>query len=288
VTDDDEGRPAVDLGWTWDPSLYAGSAEHYAAGRVPYPAALVTALVEALHLDGTGRLLDVGCGPGSLTLLLAPHVAEATGLDADADMLATAARLAREQGLTNTVWRHLRAEELPADLSPVDVVVLAQSFHWTDRDRVAAAARGLLAPGGAVVHVHARTHRGVDDAQTGAGSSPRPPWPAIDELIRRYLGSRPRAGQSVLPGRIGGGDEDRVYRGAGFTGPQRLTVTGREVERSAEQILAAVHSLSYAAPHLFGPRLTEFDADLRHLLHAGAEEGRFSERMGDIAVDIWR
>jgi ubiquinone/menaquinone biosynthesis C-methylase UbiE len=32
-------------------------------------------------------LLDVGCGPGSLTLLLAPYVSEAIGVDADGDML---------------------------------------------------------------------------------------------------------------------------------------------------------------------------------------------------------
>jgi trans-aconitate methyltransferase len=56
-------------GWQWDPSLYAGSARFYSIGRVAYPAELVA----ALELDGTGRLLDVGCGPGSLNLLLAPH-----------------------------------------------------------------------------------------------------------------------------------------------------------------------------------------------------------------------
>lgn len=36
-----------------------------------YPAQLAEELVEALQLDGSGVLLDVGCGTGSLTLLLA-------------------------------------------------------------------------------------------------------------------------------------------------------------------------------------------------------------------------
>jgi len=36
---------------------------------------------------GHGRLLDVGCGPGSLTLLLAPLFDQAVGLDPDPDML---------------------------------------------------------------------------------------------------------------------------------------------------------------------------------------------------------
>lgn len=85
----------------WDASLYAGSADYYTVGRVAYPAAVADALSAALELDGSGRLLDVGCGPGSLTLLLAPYFAAAIGVDADADMLTEAVRLAEQQQLRN-------------------------------------------------------------------------------------------------------------------------------------------------------------------------------------------
>ena len=64
-------------GWSWDPTLHAGSAPFYSVGRVPFPPELADRLGEALGDDGSGRLLDVGCGPGSLTLLLAPRFAEA-------------------------------------------------------------------------------------------------------------------------------------------------------------------------------------------------------------------
>nr|WP_276610865.1 class I SAM-dependent methyltransferase [Kineococcus siccus] len=230
-------------------------------------------------------MLDVGCGPGSLTLLLAPHVGRAIGVDADPDMLAEAARLARAQRLEGTAWRLLRAEELSGDLPAVDVVTFAQSLHWMDGARVLPAVRGLLRPGGAVVHVHAETHRGTEDG--GAAPFPRPPWAEVTALVERHLGARPRAGRGFRPA-IGGGGEAVLYRAAGFRGPQRLTVPGETATRTVEQVLDAVHSLSSAAPALFGDRLADVDAELRDLLTRAACEGLFTERMPDVDLDVWR
>ena len=81
--------------WTWDETLYAGSAPFYSVGRMSYPDGLAEALRRELGLDGSQRLLDVGCGPGSLTLLLAPFVATAVGIDADCEMVREAARGSR-------------------------------------------------------------------------------------------------------------------------------------------------------------------------------------------------
>ena len=271
------------VSWSWDPTLYAGSAAHYAVGRVPYPAEVANALVSALPLDGGQRLLDVGCGPGSLTLLLAPHVAEAVGVDADGDMLAEAAQLAGER--SNVRWVRMRAEELPGDLPPVDVVTFAQSFHWMDRPAVATAVRGMLRPGGAVVHVGATTHEGIDADVDLA--FPRPPREVVAEVVRRYLGPVRRAGQGVLPTGTSGGEDD-VFRAAGFTGPQRIEVPGRIVTRSVDEVASSIYSLSSSAPHLFGARLAEFDGELRALLLDASADGRFSEQMRSITLSIWR
>ncbi|MFJ9779950.1 class I SAM-dependent methyltransferase [Amycolatopsis sp. NPDC101161] len=260
--------------WEWDPSLYSGSAGYYARGRAAYPPELAEAFVAEVGLDGTGRLLDVGCGPGSLTLLLAGSFEEAVGLDADEDMLAEARRLARD---ANCRWVHRRAEELPAGLGRFRLVTFAQSFHWFDRAKVAAAVRGMLAPGGACAHVHATTHEGVE------GSVPRR---EIAELVQAYLGSVRRAGQGTLPAGTPRG-ETEIYRGAGFRGPRRFTVPGRVVTRTVDEVVAGVFSLSSAAPHLFGARRAEFEAGLRALLERASPAGVFTERLGEIAVDVW-
>ncbi len=255
--------------WEWDPSLYSGSAEYYARGRVAYPPDLAAAFAAELGLDGTGRLLDVGCGPGSLTLLLAGSFEEAAGLDADGDMLAEARRLAAAAGIGNCRWVHRRAEELPAGLGRFRLVTFAQSFHWFDRPRVAAAVRGMLTPDGVCAHVHASTHEETH--------------PAITELVHEYLGPVRRAGRGSLPAGTPGGEAE-IYRAAGFHGPRRFTVPGRVVTRTADEVVAGVFSLSSSAPHLFGDRLAEFEAELRQLL-APAETYRV--RLREIAVDLW-
>jgi SAM-dependent methyltransferase len=273
-------------GWEWDETLYADSAPHYVVGRMPYPSGLADAIREELGLDGRGRLLDVGCGPGSLTLLLAPMFEAAVGVDADRDMIVQAARRAGETNATNVRWRHLRAEDLPADLGGFRVATFAQSFHWMDRPLVARRVRDMLDPGGAWVHVHATTHRGVpgDDPLP----HPRPPWDRIDELVAGYLGPVRRAGKGFLPTGTRAGEEE-IMRQVGFAGPARIEVGGDQItDRGVDDIVSAVFSLSGSTPHLFGDELPTFEADLRRLLTQTSDNGRFAERRREIEVVVWR
>ncbi|HKT05643.1 MAG TPA: class I SAM-dependent methyltransferase, partial [Rugosimonospora sp.] len=224
--------------------------------------------------------------PGSLTLLLAPRFAAALGVDADAGMLAEAARHAAGTGATNVTWRRLRAEELPAGLGRFRVVSFAQSFHWMDQELVARRVHGMLDPGGAWLHVGASTHRGApgDDPLP----YPRPPWDRIDDLVTTYLGPVRRAGRGRLPNGPRSGEED-VMRQAGYTGPTRIAVGGGEVvRRGADEIVAAVFSLSSSAPHHFAGDLPAFEADLRRLLDEASAGGRFAERTHPVDAVIWR
>ncbi|MGP4020427.1 class I SAM-dependent methyltransferase [Saccharopolyspora sp. 5N708] len=272
--------------WEWDETLFSGSAAHYGIGRMPYPSSLADAIRDELDLDGTGRLLDVGCGPGSLTVLLAPLFASATGVDADPDMIAEAQHRASEAGAVNIEWRHLRAEDLPADLGTFQIATFAQSFHWMDQPLIARRGRDMLSPDGAWIHVSATTHRGV--AAEHPLPHPTPPWERIEDLVSRYLGPVRRAGQGQLPHGTRAGEETTMQQ-AGFNGPTRITLDeGRIADRGIDEIISAVFSLSSSAPHLFGDQLGAFESDLRHLLQEAAPNGRFAERTKAIEVVIWR
>ncbi|MFC5638334.1 class I SAM-dependent methyltransferase [Streptomyces bullii] len=273
-------------GWEWDDTLFSGAAPYYQRGRLPYAPGLADVLAGALGLDGRGRLLDVGCGPGTLALSLVHLFREIVGVDPDREMIAEARRGAAERGVTEKArWVQARAEELPAGPGTFSVATFGQSFHWMDRDLVAATTRGLLRPGGALVHIsdlktETRTVDGLPH--------PAVPYAAIEELVRQYLGPVRRAGQGVLAHGTPGG-EAAVLARAGFSGPHRHVVPGGQaLERTCDDVVAWTFSMSFSAPHLFGPRRDAFETDLRRVLLDVSASGRFSERGPSTEVFVWR
>ncbi|RFC69954.1 class I SAM-dependent methyltransferase [Streptomyces sp. AcE210] len=283
-------------GWEWDDSLFAGTARYYRRGRLPYAPGLAGTLAEVLKLDGRGRLIDVGCGPGVIALSLAHLFGEVVGVDPDRGMVAEATREAAERGVAGKArWVQARAEELPAGLGTFDVATFAQSFHWMDRDLVAVTVKGMLKTGGVLAHIsdlkterETGTGTGAETRIVGGLPHPAAPCSAIDGLVKEYLGPVRRAGRGVLPHGTPGG-EAAVLTRAGFSGPQRHVVPGGQpLERTADDLVAGVFSMSFSAPHLFGTRRDAFEADLRRLLREASPSGRFSERQPSTEIFIWR
>jgi SAM-dependent methyltransferase len=287
-------------GWEWDDTLFLGSAQYYDRGRLPYAPGLADTLTEALTLDGRGRLIDVGCGPGTLALSLAHGFSKVVGVDPDSGMIAEAGRRAAEAGVTGkTRWVQIRAEELPADLGTFTVATFGQSFHWMDQDLVAATVRDMLEPGGVLVHVSdlkdSKDLKDLEDLedlktqQRAVDGLPHPPVPyaAVEDLIKKYLGPVRRAGRGFLPHGTPGG-EAAVLSRAGFAGPSRYVVPGGEaVDRTHGDVLAWVFSRSLSTPHQFGSLRGDFEADLERLLSRSAPAGRFSERQPSTEVFVW-
>jgi ubiquinone/menaquinone biosynthesis C-methylase UbiE len=276
--------------WTWDESLFAGAAEYYEQGRPPYAPGLADAVAGQLELDGQGRLLDVGCGPGTVALLLAAHFQAVVGLDPDAEMLDRAALRAARLGVENASWVCQRAEALPAGLGSFRVVTFAASFHWMDRPRVASAVAKMLDPGGAVIQVDAPGYRPdelEEETRRGSLPFPRPPDTALDQLRRDYLGPDRRAGLGIRNTSPSG--EDLVFQQAGFLPAEAVIVPDqRAAVRTADDVVALVFSVSSTVPHLFGDRLEDFEKDMRRVLAQASPAGKFSVRLPDNRLRIWR
>ena len=92
----------------------------------------VRQFVAALDLTGCATLLDVGCGPGTVALTVAPRLEHVYGLDYSPGMLAAFTEEARARGLT-TATPILRAwEDDWADVPTCDIVVASRSTAVPD------------------------------------------------------------------------------------------------------------------------------------------------------------
>jgi SAM-dependent methyltransferase len=268
----------------YDPTQYIGSAPYYLRGRPPYSAELSTVLAGELGLDGTGYSADVGSGPGTVGVQLAPLFERVTLIEPDPHMLAEARRHATAAGLSSVDFVQATAEDLPAlGLPPMRVVTFGQSFHRTNRPVVAEAVHQLLTPGGSLVLISHDPSRPVPPAP--AGTSPIP-HDEIRALIMGFLNSELRSGQrlvadfSVEPFK-------RTLERTSFGAPRTVFAPGRpDIIRDVDGVIAGCLSMSYAAPHLFGARLDEFTAHLRELLQRHSSTGLFWDWPGDTQILI--
>jgi SAM-dependent methyltransferase len=279
------GRRSLPCLAAYDPTIYAGAAAHYRYGRPPYSPQLEAVLAEELGLDGSGRLLDGGCGPGILTVRLAHLFDEVVGLDPDPDMLAEGRRVAVERGIGNIRWVQARAEELPgAAPGPYRAVTFGSSFHWTDEPRVAEAVYDMLEPGGGLAMI---VHTVEGRPRPPSPGQPPIPHAEIEALVEKYLGPDRRAGQGPAPVRTHR-FEDVLVR-TPFGAPESIFVPGiPDLLRDSESVLSGYFSFSWAAPHLFGDRVEEFARDVRELLASRSPEGVFWDWPGDTEVILAR
>jgi SAM-dependent methyltransferase len=131
---------------------FTRQAAPFAAMPAHADAGILDLIRLAARLTSTSRVLDVACGPGLVSLALAPHASHVTGLDVTPAMLVKARDLQGQRGLANLSWDPGRADALPYRDATFDAVVTRWSFHHL-LDPAAALAEmvRVCRPGGRVV-----------------------------------------------------------------------------------------------------------------------------------------
>ena len=261
--------------------LFAGTASYYARRRPGYPPAFIAHIVARYGLDGTGRLLDLGCGTGQLALPLAAHVGEVVGLDPDREMLAEAARAAATAGARNISWlvgadRDLEHPPLRERLTSLRLTTIGRAFHWMAQDRTLTALYTLTEPGGGVV---------ITGEPDVVWDGPRHWQQAATAVVRRWLGEARRAGSGTYtpPSERW---EATLARGA-FVGLEtfQLAFTRRW---DIDGVRGYLYSTSYCSPRLLGARLPAFERDLRDALLALEPGGVFEQDVELEAHLVWK
>ena len=224
------------------------------------------------HLAEDARVLDVGCGPGTITAGLADRVprGHVTGIDAAQEIIEQARAAAGDRANLDFATGDVYALDYPDD--SFDVVHAHQVLqHLSDPVRALREMRRVTRPGGIVA---------VRDGDYG-GMTWYPELPVLDEWRAFYMRGRPRqrrrAERRAPPARLGqaGGlhrrhllvvQLDLRHRG-------RPVLVGRPVGRPHGQVVVRGRRARGRPRHRRGP-----GADRRRLARLGRGPGRLVPR----------
>ena len=153
-------------------------AKEYTQHRPTWNASCIEAIVQLCpHRE---RALEVGCGSGQATSLLASHFQRLIATDPAPELIKLAPTI------PNVKWHISRAEEVVAEQGSVNAIFAFQAAHWFDMDAFAIACRDMAAEGCRIIlcgYNLPRVHKEVDCAIDAFYESLSDDW---DER-RRYI-----------------------------------------------------------------------------------------------------
>lgn len=215
--------------------MFRGTASYYARYRPGYPRELLEELSRAADLDGTGRLLDLGCGPGTIAVPLAGHVAEVLAVDSEPEMLDELRRSAPP----NVVALEANAEDVGPSWGSFRLATIGRALHWFDGelvlDRLAE-----LTPAVALLG------ESLDESEALS---------TVLEIAREVLGERP-------PMRAPGVRYELALARSPFADVEVLRAVADRTW-TIDELIGFAYSTSFASPVRVGERRGEFEAVLR-------------------------
>jgi SAM-dependent methyltransferase len=215
-----ESKP---LSWQFD-----DAAQLYDEVRPRYPEEIIEHIIAFAALPAQGRVFEVGCGTGQMTLPFAQRGYTVVALDQGERLAALAAQHCQPYPQVRVVPCAFEAwQDIPASY---DLFLSAQAFHWIDPTYGFARAAELLKPGGTLALVWR-----LDRSQGSAF------WQATEPIYNTY---NPQTSSGNLP------LETKVdlYRQAlrtsrQFTGMHEVSKASTQ-RYSGEEYLKLLHTFS--------------------------------------------
>jgi len=88
--------------------------------------------ISRMELNGNEVILDIGCGPGALSIPLAKRVKKVIAIDFSTHMLAELESYAAREGVTNIQTFHIGWEDDWSTLPPIDIAIASRSMEVSD------------------------------------------------------------------------------------------------------------------------------------------------------------
>ncbi len=267
----DSGPPLALLEFRWtDVGRFDSTVPYYARYRETYPASFFLEVARREGLLDTedrrtdARLIDIGCGPGSLAIGFAPYVRRCVGVDIETEMLA-AARVEAARAGVHIDLIQARIEDLPRDIGCFQAVTVGRALHWFDRDEALAVLERILHPTGWIAICGTRAHSAVAQGWAGKFHDVRHAWSSDPDESRYHI------------------NLDEWFRGSRFHKSEQVEVT--ESHRvTISDLIGRALSLSTTSPEVLGDRRPAFEAAMRAELEPLSDEGAFDEQVTAIAT----
>jgi SAM-dependent methyltransferase len=251
------------------PDRFRHAAAHYLTGRPAYAPALIRRVAQTCGLDGSQRMLDIGCGPGQLSLAFSTWVDRVLAIDPEPAMLEVATELGAGVA-PNIEYRQGSSYDLSPELGRFQFVAIGRAFHWMDRLDTLARLDGMLDNGSAIALFGTSAR---DDATS--------PWmAAYRDLMERYAADDPARAQRK------GSDwehHDSVLLRSPFRRLERITIID-ERRVSAAQLRARPLSMSSFSRERLGERLDVLLGEIDELAAVYAQDGWLIERVESTAL----
>jgi SAM-dependent methyltransferase len=236
----------------------------YARYREPYHASFFREVARREGLHGRERLIDIGCGPGSLAIGFAPYVKSCVGVDIETEMLA-AARVEAARAGVHVELLQARIEDLPPDVGLFQAVTIGRALHWFDRDKAIAVLERIVDADGWIAICGTRAHSAASQGWTGKFHDIRRAWSSDPDESRYRI------------------NLDEWFRGSRFRKVEDIEVTeSRQV--TIPDLIGRALSLSTTSPEVLGDRRPAFEAAMREALDPLSVDGVFDEQVTAIAT----
>jgi ubiquinone/menaquinone biosynthesis C-methylase UbiE len=259
-------------------TLFEGTSEYYSQYRPEYPQAMFEDIVTKYNLGESGRLLDIGCGPGVLAIPLSKYFEEVVAVDIDSGMIKEGKERADALGINNIKWLTKSADELESKIGIFKLITLGASFHWLNRPRFCNLAFKILSDDG-----------GMFLSWTGHSiwNKERNVWEEkVLEIIKKYLGDKRRAGNGVFE--VQTDKNEDTIKNAGFSRIEFKRYPSDVRMVTVEDIIKGQYTTSYAAKNLFGDRAGEFEKELSMELLKINPDNQFEEVHSARGLYVWK
>lgn len=258
---------------TFDPHRFETAAHHYVEGRPAYSERLIQRVRGLVGLNGSQTILDLGTGPGTLALALAPYAAKIYAIDPEPEMLRIASARAAMQGLE---LKLILGDSFSLDpsIGSFDLVTIGRAFHWMDREKTLAALDGIIKRGG-----------GIAFFWTRHPSLPENEWhQRYETILDAYRGRNSVRETLRSPEWI---PHESILLNSHFCDLERVGIIERRLT-PLEKLVSRALSFSGTSSGMIAGRETAMAQEIRDTLSRYSNEGMISEVVESEALVAFR